>query len=525
MEGQGVMTADEVHRGGTLGSLIVRACQRNASASAVVGPDLRLTYAQLAARIAGMVDAFHAAGLKRQEGVALLALNSTDVLVATAATMVAGLRLTALSPLGSASDHLYCVNDAEISAFVFQPIFAARARELQASAKHLRHLFALGPVDGATDLCKAAEAGTGYPVDEGKAEDVAMVFYTGGTTGKPKGVVHTHASAMAALHMAASEWEWPQDMRVLAATPVSHAAGILAYPTFLRGGEFHLLPSFSPEAFYEYVARERIGLTFLVPTMIYRLLDQPPPKGLDLSCLETVLYGAAPMSVERMVEALKQFGPIFMQLFGQTEAPTCISYLARRQHDPAHPDRLASAGQPHAAVDVALLDDLGNKVADGSLGEICVRGPFVMQGYWRRDEETREAFKFGWLHTGDIGRFDEDGCLHIVDRKKDMIISGGFNVYPREVEDALATAAGVRACAVVGEKDPKWGEAVVAVVVPATTPPPEADSLISHVRELKGAIMAPKKIVFTDTLPLTPIGKIDKKALRAMLSGEGRVNG
>ena len=515
------MAADGVHVGGTLGGLIVRACQRNASATAVVGPDLRLTYAQLAARIEGMIDAFRAAGLKRQQGVALLALNSADVLVATAATMIAGLRLTALSPLGSASDHLYCIDDAEISAFVFQPMFAGRAQELKASSKHLRHLFALGSSDGAIDLCKAAAAGTGFPVDEGRAEDVAMVFYTGGTTGKPKGVVHTHASAMAALHMAASEWEWPSDMRVLAATPVSHAAGILAYPTFLRGGEFHLLPAFSPESLYDYVARERIGLTFLVPTMIYRLLDQPPPKHLDLSCLKTVLYGAAPMSVERMVEALRLFGPIFMQLFGQTEAPTCISYLAKRQHDPAQPGRLASAGQPHAAVDVALLDDDGNKVPYGELGEICVRGPFVMQGYWRREQETLEAFKFGWLHTGDIGRFDEEGCLHIVDRKKDMIISGGFNVYPREVEDALMTASGVRAAAVVGVHDPKWGESVVAAVVPATAPAPDAAALIAHVRDLKGPIMTPKRIVFLENLPLTPIGKIDKKALRTMLAAHG----
>ena len=517
------MADERVHVGGTLGGLIVRACERNRTATAVVGPDMRLTYAQFAMRIAGMIDGFRAAGLSRGQGVAVLALNSADVLVATAATMVAGLRLTALSPLGSVGDHVYCIDDAEIGALVFQPMFAARAQELKASSKHLRHLFALGKVEGAADLCAAAAAGSRFPRDEGRSDDIAMLFYTGGTTGKPKGVVHTHASAMAALHMAASEWEWPADMRVLAATPVSHAAGILAYPTFLRGGEFHLLPAFSPETFYDYIARERIGLTFLVPTMIYRLLDHPPPKHMDLSCLKTMLYGAAPMSVERMVEALKLFGPIFMQLFGQTEAPTCISYLAKRQHDPKNTSRLASAGQPHAAVDVALLDDEGKQVVPGQLGEICVRGPFVMKGYWRREQETSDVFRFGWLHTGDIGRFDEEGCLHIVDRKKDMIISGGFNVYPREVEDALAQAPGVRASAVVGLNDPKWGEVVVAAVVPASAPRPDAAALIAHVRDLKGPIMAPKKVVFVESLPVTPIGKIDKKALRVMLA-EGKIS-
>lgn len=515
------MPSDGVHTGGTLGGLILHACRRNSSTPAVVGPDLRLTYAELAGRITGMIIAFHAAGLRKGQGVALLAANSADVLVANAAIMVAGLRLTALSPLGSAADQLYCIDDVEIAALIFQPAFAARAHELRTGSKHLRHLFCLGQADGAIDLSAAASEGRGFPRNEADASDTAMVFFTGGTTGRPKGVVHTHASALAALHMAASEWEWPESMRVLAATPVSHAAGILAYPTFLRGGEFHLLPMFSPASFYDYVARERIGLTFLVPTMIYRLLDEPPPAGTDLSSLKTILYGAAPMNVDRMVEALKRFGPIFMQLYGQTEAPTCISYLARRQHDPANMHRLGSAGQPHAALDVALLDDHGARVPDGALGEICVRGPFVMQGYWRREDETKEVFKHGWLHTGDIGQFDDEGCLHIVDRKKDMIITGGFNVYPREVEDALATAPGVASCAVVGAPDPKWGEIVVAAVVAAKGARPEAEMLAAHVKNLKGALMVPKRFVFIDALPLTPIGKVDKKALRAGLGPSG----
>ncbi len=317
--------------------------------------------------------------------------------------------------------------------------------------------------------------------------------------------------------MATAEWEWPQELRVLAVTPVSHAAGILAYPTWLRGGEFHLLPNFVPASFADYVCTHDISCTFLVPTMIYRLLDYAREHGLDLSPLETILYGAAPIATDRLVEALERFGPIFMQLYGQTEAPTCISYLPRAQHIGSRPERLASVGVPHAALDMVLLDDAGAPVAGGNPGEICVRGGFIMEGYWKRPEETAEAFAGGWLHTGDVGRFDADGYLHLVDRKKDMIISGGFNIYPRDVEEVIGGMAGIRGCAVVGMPDALWGEAVTAAIVVDEISPSD-DAIIAEVRARRGPAAAPKRIERLEALPQTLIGKIDKKALRTMLS-------
>ena len=230
------MVEEELHRGGTLGALVLRACRRFRDASAVVGPDLRLTYTQVSHRISGMMQAFDEAGLVRGDGVALLSSNSADVVVATCAVMAAGLRLTALSPLGSEDDHLFCVEDAEISAIIVDPRFGARANDLQIRASKLRVVFALGGAPDAIDLSAKASAGRQMAEDRAQSNDIAMIAYTGGTTGRPKGVVHTHASALAALHMAASEWEWPINGKVLAVTPVSHAAGILAYPTFLRGG-------------------------------------------------------------------------------------------------------------------------------------------------------------------------------------------------------------------------------------------------------------------------------------------------
>jgi fatty-acyl-CoA synthase len=276
-----------------------------------------------------------------------------------------------------------------------------------------------------------------------------------------------------------------------------------------------MLPTFDPDSLAAYVRENYIGATFMVPTMIYRLIDHAKAHGLDLSPMETILYGAAPMAVPRLIEAIETFGLIFQQLYGQTEAPTCIAYLAREQHDVARTDRLGSCGTPHAGLDLALLDADGLPVASGEAGEICVRGPFVMQGYWKRPEETEAAFAGGWLHTGDIGRFDADGYLHIVDRKKDLIISGGFNIVPRDVEDAILGLPGVVGCAVVGLPDPKWGEAVTAAIV--CEKPLDAAAVVAHVTDARGKVAAPKAVHFIASIPLTPIGKVDKKALRAML--------
>jgi fatty-acyl-CoA synthase len=216
---------------------------------------------------------------------------------------------------------------------------------------------------------------------------------------------------------------------------------------------------------------------------------------------------------------MKRFGPVFMQLYGQSEAPNCVTTLRRAEHDPAYPERLASCGMPSAGVQVKLLDDDGHEVPVGEVGEICCRGPLVMAGYWNKPEETEKAFRHGWLHTGDLARRDADGYLYIVDRSKDMIISGGFNVFPREVEDVLTRHPDVAAAAVIGVPDPKWGEAVKAVVVLRPGATPNAEALIALVRDAKGVVQAPKSVDFTDALPVTGLGKPDKKAIRAQYWG------
>jgi fatty-acyl-CoA synthase len=258
----------------------------------------------------------------------------------------------------------------------------------------------------------------------------------------------------------------------------------------------------------------------LVPVMLYILLDSPRATEADLSSLETIFYGASAISPTRLEEALTKWGPIFYQFYGQSEAPMTFTVLRKGEHDPSVPGRLASCGRPVPWAHVTLLDDEDHPVAEGEAGEICVRSPLVMSGYWQRPEQTAEVFSGGWLHTGDIGRFDKDGYLTIVDRKKDMVVTGGFNVFPREIEDVLATHPAVAQAAVIGVPDDRWGEAVKAVIVLRPDAVATEEELITLVKNAKGSVQTPKSIDFVDQIPCSALGKPDKKALRATYWGD-----
>ena len=253
-----------------------------------------------------------------------------------------------------------------------------------------------------------------------------------------------------------------------------------------------------------------------MPTLVYALMDAADLRArYDLSSLQLIVYGAAPMSPDRLLEAIETFGPIFVQMYGQTEAPQCVTTLRKVDHDPAHPRRLGSCGRPNPLVEVKLFDNDMNEVERGQPGEICVRGALVMNGYWKRPDATEEAFRGGWLHTGDVAVQDESGYYYIVDRTKDMIISGGFNIYPREVEDALMSHPAVASAAVIGVPDGKWGEAVKAFVVLRAGADANFEALHAHVKAKRGGPWAPKSIEIVETIAVTGLGKVDRKTLRA----------
>ena len=380
----------------------------------------------------------------------------------------------------------------------------------------MKHILSVGPCDVGQDLSALADGEPVTPLRSiAEADDICSLGYSGGTTGRPKGVVQRHRTVVEMNSLICAGWQLPAEVRYLAATPISHAASAFVLPTWMNGGTVVLQHGFQADTFFEAVERHRITWTFMVPTMLYVLLDHPGVRTADLSSLETIVYGAAPMSPTRLREALDVFGPVFLQLYGQAEAPACVTTLRKEEHDVSRPHLFGSCGRPLPGVEVALLDEDNNPVAVGEPGEICVRGKIVSDGYLKRPELTAETFSGDWLHTGDMAKADEDGYLYIVDRKKDMIISGGFNIYPREIEDVLTSDPGVAAAVAIGIPDDRWGEAVKAIVVARPGADPDPQALIALVKEKKGAVYAPKSLDIVDELPVTGLGKPDRKAIRA----------
>ncbi len=476
-----------------------------------------LTGREVAEQISRYSQAWAKVGLTQGSKIAMLSPNRPEVLFASGSNMVTGCRASALHPLGSLDDHAYVLEDAEVETLLVDPSFAERATALMERVPTLRTLLAFGPIDGGIDVTELSESFTPgrLTIPPLQADDVTGLSYTGGTTGKPKGVMGTHRAGAAMTQIQMSEWQWPDEVRHLICTPLSHAGAAFFVPALLNGGSMVVLPGFEPGKVLKAIEQYKITSIMLVPTMLYVLMDHPDFDKTDLSSLQTIFYGAAAMSPTRLAEAIGKLGPIFFQFYGQAECPMTITVLRKEDHDLSRPERLASCGRPVPWVHVALLDDEGHEVPEGEPGEICVRGPLVSAGYWKKPEQTAELFAHGWLHTGDVARRDDEGYLYIVDRKKDMIISGGFNIFPREVEDVLSSHPGVAAAAVIGVPDDKWGEAVKAVVVRRPGSEVGAEELTALVKDRKGAHHSPKSIDFVDAIPVSALGKPDKKALRA----------
>jgi fatty-acyl-CoA synthase len=510
---------DDLHTGVFFPDLLVSALRRSPGRPAVCLGDEVLTAGQFGEQVSRYAQAYAALGIRPGTATAMLSANRPEVLYTTGANMLSATRNTPLHPLGSLEDHAYVLRDAGTQVLVFDPAYSERAAALREHVPGLI-LLSLGPSETGQDLTALAAGYEPRPLVAPAVdpEAISALAYTGGTTGQPKGVMNTYRGSAAMAQIMLTEWQWPTDVRHLICTPLSHAGAAFVIPVLTRGGSVVVLPKFDAGPVLAAIEKYRITSVFLVPSMIYALLDHPAFPAADLSSLQTVFYGASPMSPVRLQEAIRRIGPVFFQFYGQTEAAQTVCVLRKEDHDADDLTRLATCGRPVPWLHVALLDDEGNEVRRGEPGEICVRGPLVMNGYWNKPEQTAEAFRNGWLHTGDVAREDADGFYTIVDRKKDMIVSGGFNVFPREIEDVLGTHPAVAASAVIGVPDPKWGEAVKAVVVlreSAMSSPTVAGELMALVKERKGAHHAPKSVDFVDAIPLTPVGKPDKKALRA----------
>lgn len=487
-----------------------------------------LTGRDLEAVTSQFLQAFDALELAPGSIVGLLCSNRPEVLHVTHALMLSGRVAVSLHPRGSLEDHRHVLSDAAIDALVFDAAFAARADDLRRDDDRPVKWLSLGPsFDGSEDLLAAAHAASPRPLAAPTVQpgDVMRYSYSGGTTGRPKAVVGTQEYSRAMMQIMMAEWEWPRELRHLVCAPLSHAGLAGVMPTLLRGGCAYILKEFEPVAVMEAIQRERITCVLLVPTMIYALLDHPRFEAFDLSSLETVFYGASAMSPARLREGIEKLGPIFFQFYGQAEAPMSIMTLRRDDHRIDDLERLAGCGKPSPWTEVALFDDAMQPVGEGVPGEICVRGPLVMDRYLNLPDMTAEAFAGGWLHTGDVGVRDAAGFYRIVDRKKDMIVTGGYNVYAREVEDVIGLHPDVAQSAVIGTPDDYWGEAVTAVVRLRDGRAGDErliEGIQDLVRDRKGVVQTPKVVIFVDAIPMTPVGKPDKKVLRIRFAASAR---
>ena len=510
----------------TYGELVVEALNRFPDRIAFRQDGSEWSYRETADRLARWVSVLRRYGLRGGEGVGVLSPNRPEVWLGQTAPGLAGGRYTALHPLGSLEDHLYACNEAELRFLIVDPAFEHRAGELEAKSDAVEQVFTMGPSEVGEDLLVLAEQAPASQLEPGpcKAEDVAWLLYTGGTTGVPKAAMLPDRAIVQMAQSVSLGWDLPRPMRYLACAPITHAAGCLIMPALLSGGTITLQRGFDPEAWLRAISEVNANLALLVPTMIYAVLDHPALEKSDLSSLETVMYGASPMSPTRMAEALERIGQVFCQLYAQTESGAVGTSLWRADHDRTDLERLASCGKAMPGCRLAILDEEGNPVPEGEPGEICIQGRSVMLGYYKQPELTEEAFRSGWLRTGDIAVKDDQGFYTIVDRKKDMIVSGGFNVFPREIEDVLSTHAGVSSAAVIGVPDDKWGEAVKALVIPRPDADLDPRELIALVKEQKGPVYAPKSVELVEELPLTAVGKPDKKVLRERYwKGKGRL--
>jgi fatty-acyl-CoA synthase len=487
-----------------------------------------VTYSELAGIVSAATKALSDMGVARGNGVAQMAGNGIVAWAVQVSCYALGARYVGVHRRTSLADARYIIADSGVETIVVdETLHPAWLGEFSAGIDAVKYRLSHGAtrMPGWVSIAEQIDRTPPKPqLSRAYPEDIARLAYTGGTTGRPKGVVLPHRTLVATTLLTRGELVFGAETRTLLTAPISHGAGNMIMPTLLRGGYIRLDNNFSAETFLATVREEKITTTFLVPTMIYALLDHPGLAAADLSNLQLVRYGAAPISPDRLDEALSVFGPTMQQVYGQTEAPSAIATLLPSDHVHGSP-RLASIGTPFAGVRVALLNKAGDEVQIGQVGEICVRGPVVMRGYWNLPDETAHVFRGGWLHTGDMAVSDKEGYLFIVDRAKDMIITGGFNVYSREIEDVLCKHPEVASAAVFGIPDSRWGEAVTAAVVRRRSAGVSTAELMELVRSQKGPVASPKRIEFIDALPMTAVGKVDKPALRARYQDGGSQKG
>ncbi|MBA4496262.1 class I adenylate-forming enzyme family protein [Paenactinomyces guangxiensis] len=501
--------------------------KNHARQMAIVGGDIRLTYQQFADRVSQLKQALLHQGIGKGDPVALLLFNDFRYLELFYAVTAIGAIVIPLNTRLTLPEVIELLQDSEPKALFFHREFSGWVQQIARKILSLQS-FVLAE--------KNKEEGPDYvrlyedlisewqpqplTFDRVEPDDVAGLFYTGGTTGRSKGVMLTHANLVSNAYHAAIMFRFDQGTRYLHAGPMFHLAdGACTFAVTLVGGTHYHLRTFHPQAFLKLVDQEKPNAVLLVPTMVNMLVNEPALNQYDPKSIQTLIYGGSPMPVE-VLKKVKSVWPHaqFIQGYGMTEASPLVTMLLGKDHiiggTEKEEKRLSSAGQAIVGVQVKIVDPDGNETKIGEVGELIVQGPNVMKGYWNRPEETAAALRGGWYYTGDMAYRDEDHYFYVVDRKKDMIVTGGENVYSVEVEQSLYTHPDVREAVVIGVPDPVWGEVVKAIVVKKEKSSLTGKNLIDYARQRLAGFKVPKSVDFVTELPKSGAGKILKRKLR-----------
>ncbi len=521
-----------------LGRLLSHTARLYPGHAALIQGDRQWTWQEIDRRVDAMVSALRQLGLKKGDRILAQSRNNLQMFESCWVAFRLGCVWVPTNFRLTPPEVAYLGASSGAVAMIVEAVFAAHADAVRAVSPQLRHVIRIGEPRageysyeslvqqhlGQLPVERPADVAVGY-------DDPLWLFYTSGTTGKPKAAVLTHGQMafVVANHLADLIPGTREQDRSIAVAPLSHGAGIHALMNVARGAATVLLPGekLEPEEFWQLVERHRVSNLFTVPTIVKMLVEHPAVDRHDHSSLRYLVYAGAPMYRADQKLALRKLGKVLVQYFGLGEVTGCITVLPPEMHsaDDSDPDaNIGSCGRPRTGMEVAILDAKLQPVKTGEVGEICCRGPAVFNGYHDNPEATEKALRGGWFHTGDLGRMDERGLLYITGRESDMYISGGSNVYPREVEEVLLTHPGVAEAVVIGVPDEKWGESGVAVVVrrEGAAAMDEA-ALLAHLEGRCARYRWPRQVFFWDALPKSGYGKVTKNDIRRLLIERGEV--
>lgn len=505
----------------TIGRMIEVNERRVGNEVAFIYGDERPTFAEFAQKSRRLASALHRLGCRRQDRIGLLAENRIETCEVYGACELAGYITATVNYRLAPPEMLHVISDSAAQVVIFEDKYTAVIETLRQKLENVRHYICIGdPPPWAAGLQDLAESGdSDGPPYRATEDDIAYLIYTSGTTGRAKGCMLGQKGQLRVAQACSTDLGISSVDRTLLAMPLVHVgAKVVQLAAHWQGSTAIILNKFEPEAYLNLLQREKATVGHLAPTMIQMLLEHPLAEEADVSSLRVVLYSASPMPTPVLRRAIKVFGNVFHQQYGLTEGAGTSLHAMRHNPDGDEKDqrRLASAGIPFAGVEVRVSAEDGSECPPGEPGEICLRGESLMCGYWNNSAATIDTLRDGWLRTGDVGRLDEDGYLYLVDRKKDMIISGGQNIYSREVEEVLFAHPAILEAAVIGLPDPKWGETVCAVIVPRAGARLTEEDIITHCRANLASYKKPTSVIFIEDLPKLASGKVNKRELRAL---------